>query len=185
MQRKKRLLVDVDDVLCDFKSPVLALMEELFGLAVDLSKFEAWDLFTVLSPEQQEVLFREISRSGYCYELLPHTGAKEGIENLRQLSEVVIVTRPFISPTWVYERMRWLIEHFGFDEHTIINTAAKHMVRGDAFLDDNPHNVLRWTEEHPQGVGMMWATPNTERIPGCDHIRVRTWTEVYDRVKAL
>lgn len=177
--------MDVDDVLADFKTPVLDLMVELFGIVVDLHAFEAWDLFTVLTPEQQEVLLREMSRPGYCSELLPYHEAKEGIDNLRQLAEVVVVTRPFVSPTWVYERMHWLIEHFGFDEHSIINTAAKHMVRGDAFLDDNPHNVLKWTEEHPQGLGMMWALPNTERIPGCDRIRVRTWEEVYDRVKAL
>jgi 5'(3')-deoxyribonucleotidase len=183
--RKKRFLVDVDDVLCDFKTPVIALIQELFGIEVVLEELHHWDVFALLTEEQRIILFREISRPGYCAGLLPNEGAQDAIEELRQVVDVVVATRPFISPTWVYERMHWLIDHFGFTEHTIINTAAKHMIRGDALLDDNPENVLAWKEEHPQGAGLLWATPNTENMRQCDHFRVRTWPEVLIRVKAL
>lgn len=139
----------------------------------------------MLTPEQHEAVLDEMGRPGVCYSLDLLPGAKEGIERLRHEGTVVAVTRPVLRPTWVYERTHWLIDHLGFTEFQVINTAAKHMVSGDALLDDNPENITGWTAHHPVGAGMMWALPNTEHMKEMDEHRVRTWADVLHRVKAL
>lgn len=181
----KCVLVDVDDVLCDFKNPAIDIMRDLFGIEIDLSTFEHWDLFTAMTEPQQAVFYELIGRPGYCYSLEVLPGAKEGIERLRQEGEVVIVTRPVMSPTWVYERTNWLIDNFGFNVFNIISTAGKHHVRGHALVDDNPENIARWQEHNPLGDGLLWSLPNTENMSEMDRHRVRTWDEVLTRVREL
>lgn len=181
----KYLLVDCDDVLADFKTPARALMREMFGIEIELENLQHWDLFSVLTPEQHQLLLDAMGRPGVCYSLPILPGAKEGIERLRSEGTVVVVTRPVLRPTWVYERTHWLMDKLGFTEDQVINTAAKQLVRGDILLDDNPENISMWTRHHPAGAGMMWALPNTEHMREMDEHRVRTWDSVLDRVKAL
>jgi 5'(3')-deoxyribonucleotidase len=183
--RKKRLLVDVDEVLCNFQTSALQLMQELFGDDESLYNRDGWDIFAHLSKEQRVLIHERIAAPGYCYNLAIMEGAREGIELLRQEYQVVACTRPYPSPTWVYERTNWLIDHFSFTDHTIINTAAKFMVRGDALIDDNPHNVTEWQSEHPQGIGILWSIPNTEKMKEYDSLRARSWEEVQTRLKSL
>jgi 5'(3')-deoxyribonucleotidase len=140
---KKRLLVDCDEVLSDFHSPACDIAQELFK--VDLRKVEVWDIFTLLLPDQLKQVLDLVAAKGYCASLKVIPGAQEGIEILREDFEVVACTKPFHSPTWVHERTEWLMEHFGFTERTIIYTAAKFMVSGDALVDDNPHNAVSYT----------------------------------------
>lgn len=181
----KYILVDCDEVLADFKTPARSIMQRLFGIDIDPDTHPHWDLFSVLNPEQLELLFDEMGRPGVCYSLEVLPGAREGLDRLRQEGTVVAVTRPVLRPTWVYERTHWLMDKMGFEELQVINTAAKHMVRGDALLDDNPENIANWAAAHPDGASMLWALPNTEHMREMDHHRVRTWDMVLDRVKTL
>lgn len=182
---KKRLLVDVDEVLADFQTPVLAIVDELFGRKLTPHDFDTWDLFSIFTKEERDQIFARISVPGFCLQFQPKEGAVDAIRELRKTHHVTPVTRPFPSPTWVHDRMLWLYDHFDIKEPEIVNTAAKHLIQGDALLDDNPQHVLDWIETHPTGMGMLWHIPNTRNMTQYDYLRVHTWAEVIEKVQAL
>jgi 5'(3')-deoxyribonucleotidase len=182
----KRVLVDVDEVLADFCTPAFAFMRQRFGLQLDHTTLKHWDLYLALSKEQLAIFEVDFFGEGRCasLELLP--GAVEAVEAMRQQAEVVAVTRPPRNGQhWMHERNQWLIEKLGFDYDTIIQTKAKHMIGADMLIDDSPENVVRWRQSHPRGTGLLWALPSTEQHRECDDFRVRSWTEVLERLNAL
>ena len=182
--RRKRLLVDVDEVLASFQAAMLDALERLFGKRIRPEAYEVWDAFSLLSPEETEGVIAEIRKPGWCASMQVTPGAHEALIELRTLVDVYAVTSPFKSPTWVHERDAWLVEKLGFESDQIVHTKAKHICRGDAFLDDKPENVERWRQEHPDALAMLWHIPNT-RLLGYDDIRVRSWDEVIERVRKL
>lgn len=182
----KRVLVDVDEVLCDFHTPAIAFIRGRFGLGLDLSQLGHWDIFLAMTSEQRREFDEHFFTEGRCASLEMFPGAKEAIESLREHAEVVAVTRPpRNSRHWVHERTEYLISRLGFDHDTIIHTKAKHMITGDALIDDSPENVVKWQTHNPRGLGLLWALPNTEYLTQYDSFRVRNWSEVLERVKAL
>lgn len=183
-RKRKRLLVDVDEVLADFQTPALLLMDAALGRRITPDDFEVWDCFSLLSEDDRKWVFSKIECPGWCASLAVKPGAKEALGELRELVDVYAVTNPFPSPTWVHERITWLINNLGFTRAQIVHTSAKYLCDGDAFLDDNPENVMRWNAEHPDGMHMLWHIPNTRKL-GFDDIRMRSWDEVINKVRGM
>lgn len=174
------ILVDVDEVLADFQTPALRVIEEVTGRRYAPSDFKQWDIFSVLSKEELEAVFETLRKPGVAASLTPTPGSQEFIQELSELGTVVIVTSPFRSPTWVSERIQWLWDHFRIPHKRVVNTGAKHLVYGRALLDDNPDHVANWLARHPGELGMLWHIPNTRDLEHPN--RMHTWAEVIDQV---
>jgi 5'(3')-deoxyribonucleotidase len=180
---RKRLLVDVDEVLADFAKPMFETLYELYGRRLTPEDCDVWDCFTMLAPNEKKGVFSIIEHPGWCAALKPTPGAQDAVTKLRDLVDLYAVSSHFpTSRTWVYERDIWLREHFNFDRGHIIHTSAKYLINGDAFLDDNPEHVIKWFREHLTGLAMLWHIPNTRTLP-YDDLRVRGWDEVIERVR--
>lgn len=184
MARRKRLLIDVDEVLADFQTPAFELLEKHCGRKLAPEDYEVWDMFSLFTPEEKKVVFAEIEKPGFCESLKPKHGAAIAVDKLRDMVDVVAVTSHFrTSPTWVFERDKWLAQYFAFKGAEIIHTSAKACVVGEYFLDDNPTHVGLWQNEHPAGIAMLWHIPNTRKL-GMDDIRMKSWDDVIARVRA-
>ena len=183
MRKRKRMLTDVDEVLCDFQSPVFEMAKQIFGKDVGPHSYDGtvWDIFAAFTPEETKVLLAECEKPGWCASLKPLPGAQEAVAELRKHVDLFAVTSPFHSTTWVYERERWLAEHFGFERSQIVHTSAKYLVCGDVLLDDKPDHITAWQAEHPDGLAMLWPIANTRNLP-LDKWRVKDWPDVLDRV---
>lgn len=181
-KRRKRFLIDADEVLFDFQSAAFSILHKLNGRVLTSSDYHVWDLFSEIRPDEKDHLIAEISKPGFCRDLKPLPGAQEAVRQLRAVVDVYAVTSPWTSPTWVYERNASLEEHFSINKKHIVQTSAKYLVKGDFFLDDNPTHVTEWSAAHPDGVGMLWHIPNTRNL-GLDHQRVRSWDEVHAKVQ--
>lgn len=181
---RNRLLVDVDEVLADFQTPMFEALFELYGRRLTPEDCDVWDCFSVMAPNERKGVFSIIEKPGWCEGLKPKPGAIDGIRRLREIVDVVAVTSHFpTSRTWVHERDNWLQGVFHFDRKHIVHTSSKFFIDGDAFLDDNPTHVTDWLSAHPRGLAMLWHIPNTRKLP-YDDLRVYTWDEVFDRVSA-
>jgi len=181
---RPRFLVDVDEVLADFQTPAFEAIKRLTGKTYTPGDFLVWDIFSVLSETELGVVFEELERPGFCTSLKPTPGAIDAIRELQGFMEVFAVTSPQHNRHWVYERTEWLNEHFKIDKRHVVHTAAKHVVRGAAFLDDNPEHVDHWAHEHPDGLAMLWHIQNTRNL-GQGLLRVHSWAEVIDRARKL
>jgi len=178
---KPYFLVDVDEVLYDLHDPVLALMAKVTGRRHQIEEIKVWDLFSVLGEEERTQVFEYMNAPGFCSALRPFPEAVVALDQIRRHAEVIAVTNPYPSPSWVYERSNSLKRDFGFSRGQIIYTSAKYLVRGDYFLDDNPNYVSSWAAENPDKCSMLWHTPNTRTL-GLDHLRVFSWDQVLERV---
>jgi 5'(3')-deoxyribonucleotidase len=180
--KRRRLLIDVDEVLADFQTPFFEAVHRLFGRKLSAEDCQVWDCFSLLGKDEALAVIAEIEKPGWCTALQPRPGAQEAIKHLRGWMDIYAVTSPFPSKTWVHEREAWLRQHFDFTGKDIVHTRSKYVVKGDAFLDDNPDHVAHWQDEHSGAVAMLWHIPNT-RLLGHDDIRVRSWEEVITRLE--
>jgi 5'(3')-deoxyribonucleotidase len=175
-------LVDVDEVLCDFQNPAFALIKEVTGMVLTPEDFDTWDIFSCLKEHEADEVFNLMEQPGFCASLQPAPGAVEFIQEMREYANVYVVTSPQHNRHWVYERTEWLRENFDLQKKQIIHTAAKYMVQGDAFLDDKPEHIENWSKKNPNGLAMLWHTPNTRNL-GQGLLRVKTWAEVLEQVR--
>lgn len=184
--RHLELLFDVDEVLLDFQTPLFDIIEELTGVRYQAEDFQVWDIFEAFDQDTKNKIWKQIERPGWCYSLKPFRAAQAALEEFRSWGNVDIyaLTSPHHGLTWYYERVEALKKHFGIDKKHVVQTAAKHMVRGDAFVEDNPDHCLAWRNKHPKGAAMLWHVPNTRTL-GHEDIRVRSWQEILDRIGRL
>src|SRR5260221_9065117 len=147
--RRPRILLDCDGVIADFINPTLDLIYEKTGVRYLESAITEWNVFKALGITQLEhILDDAIAAGGFCssFPLLP--GAKEAVDHLREIGDVYVVTSPYDSPWWVTERASWLKRHFGFLKSHTVYTSAKHVVSGDALIDDGEKNLIPWLEHN-------------------------------------
>lgn len=183
--KRKRLLIDVDEVLGNLQTPIFEIVHRLFGKKMTPFDYDGWDLFGIFSEAEQRGIFREMRKPGFCSSIQPTPGAVEVIHELRKHVDVYPVTSPFDSHTWVSERYAWLHRHFDFERKEVVFTGSKFLVVGDAFLDDNPDHVTSWSEAHPEKLAMLWHLPNTRTLTQYDYLRVKSWDALLEKVRAL
>jgi 5'(3')-deoxyribonucleotidase len=184
---KPRFFIDVDQVLADFVAPAIEVMSQVLGRPWTIAEApdDEWDMFTVLTEEQKQAVNDVINTPGWCSALKPLPGSQEAVKGLQQLCEVFVVTNPGVGgKQWVHERNIWLADHFGFDHRRLVYTAAKFVVAGDFFLDDNPGQVIDWQVCNPRGRGMLWDTEHNRRLVGYERSRVDSWGAVFGAVRS-
>lgn len=113
-RRLKRIFIDMDGVLCDFKS----------AYETDLKK----------NPNQPYPQ----SQYGFFLNLKPITDSLQAVNILKKDFDVWILTRPSVHNISCYsEKALWIKNHLGFDmqEKTILCT-DKSLLKGDFLIDD-------------------------------------------------
>jgi len=99
-----------------------------------------------------------VCQSGFCSDIVPAPGAQEAVARLSELGEVFVVTSPWdSSPTWVHERLHWVAKHFPtIGRRRVIQTAQKHLIRGDVFVDDKLEHVEQWSAAWPTSTAILF-----------------------------
>lgn len=177
------VLLDVDGPICDWLGGVLEVVEEVSGKRIQRSDVKKWLIFSDmgLSEDQVAKVNAEISQPGWCASLKPVEGAKEAIEELRDIGcEIHFVTSPWRCVNWTYERENWLVAH-GMAANTgqVTHTSQKHLLRGDILVDDSPGNVTMWQKANPEGQGLLW---NASYNYTSDLYRIGGWKDLINYV---
>lgn len=195
---RPRVIVDVDEVVADFVGGVLRAVREVTGREHSPADVDEWSIRDALGLESRawrRVCEDHISSQGFALRLDPIHGSVEGVAALREVADVVFVSAPWRSPTWVHDRERWVEEKFG--DVPFVSTTHKYLVYADAIVDDKPDNVVAWYGEArcPRPRGMLWDMPHNrsetclEMFPAHDPLlpvtRVKSWDEVVEAVAVL
>lgn len=192
MSRRLRVLLDADGVLLNFLEPCLRIINRrmiMAGLWTEprlLDEMRSWHIFDSLGvPKDVETaVYDEMTQPGWCRSLEPFDGAVAGVELLREISDVYVVTSPMKGPTWTHERDHCLMSHFGFTTKQIIHASAKYVCAGDALVDDRTDNLIKWHEHNPSGLPIRWRIVTNDEQPWSGHhtdswAMVRTWVEAH------
>jgi 5'(3')-deoxyribonucleotidase len=155
-----RILVDVDNVLCNFTGPFVSVLNYTTGKHnITPDQVTDFDFRSVASQRALEWAWTEVDNTkGWCASLPALSGIDHQLRILRSAGhEVVAVTAPRFGPYWMHERAQWLFDH-GFGKNEAIFTHAKQCVTGDVFIDDSLENVQKWTAAN-QGLGILVDAP--------------------------
>ena len=191
---KPTVLLDVDGVLADFVAAALNYVEAITGKVIDPKTITTWEVFDSLPDLKwcKEGVWDHITAPGGCSSIPIIPGAQLGVEALQRVANVVIVTSPMpTGRTWVYERERWLANHFNIYRKNIIHASDKSRVHGDLFIDDKLEHLQAWQkywidQEHYDCVPLLWSTPRTATANTTDGITVVSkWDEVLACVECM
>ena len=181
VHRRKRILLDIDGVVADLVG-TLCICLKAMGFVRQPEDFTKYVFDDVLSPQERLAARKAMGDGYFCQDISWYPDGKIFIEALRQLGEVVAVTKPFPSPAWAYEREVWLKGHV---EH-VIHTGAKEMILGNVLIEDCVENAVRWLEHHPGKTAVLIERPwNRYEAHAHGLVRVKTFTEALDAVHAV
>lgn len=181
--KRPRVLVDCDGVVGDFPGAVCKDLSELTGrpwLTEDITEYDLWR--GVEEPAKSASIAR-ILTPGWCKEIRPYPQALDGVRKLARVAQIVWVTSPWSSPTWVSERIEWLRSHFGEVGRPVCVTSpawVKSCIAGDVLVEDQSKTLLDWVSANPNGVGVLWRQPYNERdkVAHPRIVRSDDWDEI-------
>lgn len=158
---KPIVLLDVDGVIADFGETFHRAAEWTAGKVLpDPDVRGTWDIEKAygLSEVEMRHVWMMMNRPEVAFHLLPCDHAIAGVKQLLPVADVYFVTSPIkTSPTWCYDRMNWLIRHFGYEQgQKVIPTSYKQLVSGQIFVDDRPANVTKWQTANSSSQGILW-----------------------------
>lgn len=181
------LLLDIDGILTDFHSAVADIATQA-GFSVNSQQMEEWEMSASLKKlnAPQEIIdlcLDAMASEGFNSKLVPTPEAKENLPKLLRLIRVVFVTSPNDGcSTWADERIRWMGDNFEIPPESIVFSHNKAEIDGDAFVDDNPNNVIQWFAKH-RGAAAIWDAPYNRNAKF--RWRIRSWKELMDLAKFL
>lgn len=142
---------------------MLRVLNDKVSPAIKLEELNKWDIFEqiqeIAGEEAKLAAMAAVSTEGFCSDMLPCEGAKDALLRIRELPvSITVVTAPWVSKTWVYERSAWLKKHFGIQREEIIHTHAKQLITGHLFIDDHVANVDKWGTHRGFDGAFLWNT---------------------------
>jgi 5'(3')-deoxyribonucleotidase len=152
---RKIVLLDVDGVVADLVTPVVAHLHKSLGLKCSTytaKDVDRWDIAESITrklggdPELYKQLRSKVEElfnsQSFVASLQVYDGAIECAKRISSVANVYFVTAGRDeSLYWNFERTKWLKEHFGGLYKGVVITEHKHLVQGDFFLDDNVDQV--------------------------------------------
>jgi len=181
MGRRPRVLLDVDGVIADLVQLMVNAVRNLKLKDISISwRPTKWDVAKELglTNKQEDAVYEVLRLPGSANMLLPFPGAVQGVKRIASLFDVAFVTAPVEgSATWCFDRIEWLVKHFGDDlGNRWVFTDHKYLVYGDFLVDDKPENCLEFKQAWPGSVPIRWLSPGMAVQEGLIH--VSTWKEV-------
>lgn len=163
----KTILLDADGVFVNFVKGYLDIIERVTGKRFTEDQITEFDIGKALGLSEADM--RDVYNSiqtGFCKRLEPLPGAIEAIQRIMLNHNVYVVTSPWTGvDTWDSERRTWIKVHLGLDKSRVLSGSAKHLVRGDFFIDDKAENCVDWQDANPNGTAVMWRSPWNQNHP--------------------
>ncbi|RPI92930.1 MAG: 5'-3'-deoxyribonucleotidase [Chloroflexi bacterium] len=157
-----RILIDMDGVISDYDQEFLQRWRSRHA-----DKFyvpvEARTTFYVVDeyPEELKPLAAEIVlESGFFRDMVPVSGAKEALEEMRAMGfEVFICSSPLSTyQNCVLEKYEWVEEHLGAAwVRQLILTKDKTVIKGDFLIDDKP--LITGAQDPPDWEHIVYDRP--------------------------
>lgn len=159
---KKRILVDMDQILVNLNDTWLKVHNEENDESVTIEDITTWEMENHVNTGKG--IYKIIERPGFFDDLPPLPGAVEGFKALRNSGhEVVVCTSP-ASDDSARAKYAWCKRHLGLDRRDVFIMHKKYWLAGtcDVLIDDKPDNILRWSRAGK--VAMSIAYPYNEDV---------------------
>lgn len=168
---KKRIALDMDEVIADIEPKFIALYEREFG-----RKLTQEDLYgkKVYYFEGARYIREFLFEKGFFRDLGVMPDSQEVVAELMEHYDVFITTAAMEFRNCLEDKYDWLQEHFpAIHWKNIVFCGDKSIIRADYMIDDHASNLRAF-----KGKGLLFtASHNVEETK---FTRVNNWLEIRD-----
>ena len=173
MENKKRIAIDMDDVMADATGRFKEIAEERLGVNISEEMLRGRYNWASLFPDRAEEIRGWVHEDGFFLKMKPMKDAQEVVEKLIEKYEVFIVSAAVEFPNSLKEKMLWLAEYFPFiDWKFVVLCGHKYMIKADFLIDDHEKNLAAFVE----GQAILFDAPHNSTLEG--YPRMMNWKEV-------
>ena len=166
---RKRIAIDMDEVIADFLTKILRVYKERYG--EDLPKEAYWGK-KVYQNSGLEPLRDELYKKGFFRDFPVIEGAQEGVKALMEHYDVFITTAAMEFRNCFEDKYDWMLEHFPFVHwKNIVFCGDKSVFNTEYMIDDHAYNL-----ETFRGKGLLFTAPHN--VNETRFTRVNNWSEV-------
>lgn len=181
------VVLDMDDTTYDFTPAVFEKYNAEFDDNVDPAKVtdQKWDSHIKKGAEAR--IRSYFAESGFFYSLKPFPWAVSAIGDAEHRG---IARHYFVSvcrtKTGAYDKMEAIKRDFPFigQERVLITGGAKHVVKGDLFIDDTVSHIRDYAFENPDAVTCFFDRPHNVGVPA-PHERLSSWANYYSLLRKV
>lgn len=172
MMKKKRIAVDMDEVLADS----IARFQEWYGrdfqLELTLETLHGKNPADAVAPEHQAALRAYPNAPGFFRDLPVIQDSQRVLQELAQRHDIFIATAAMEFPHSFLDKYQWLQRHFAFIPWAnYVFCGDKSIINADYLIDDNAYNF-----DNFRGEGLLFHAPHNARETR--YRRVHSWQEV-------
>jgi 5'-nucleotidase len=170
-------LFDLDGICCDLIKKWLAHYNRDYHDNLTPADITTWDWEHLVKPACGKRIYHYLNRPGFFADLELIPGCKEGLEQLSERCELVVVTA---SPKEAAsDKMRWVHRNLPMvPKKNIVVTYRKDLVRGTFMFDDAPKNL-----RNHDAIRIMLDYPYNRDFHECH--RVHSWAEAVALVEEI
>ena len=170
--QKKRIAIDMDDVMAATAKKILALYNAHFGTSFNDQDFKNKSFQEVVHQDNYLVIRDEIFKKGFFADIEVMPDAVEVVKKLHDQYEVFIVSAAMEFPNSLQEKHDWLNQHFPFISwKNMVLCGDKSIISADIMIDDHEKNLKTF-----QGQTIMFDALHNQTVEG--YLRVKSWKEI-------
>lgn len=163
----RRILIDMDSITVDLMTPWLREHNARQDDDLTVDRILTWD--THLYAKGGNAIYDVLKKSGLFRYANPLPGAVEAIRTLHERGHEVFMVTAAVFPINFGEKAEWFHEHLDFlGKRRLVFAHEKHLLPGDALIDDGPHNATAYRAAHPGAKILTIGYPYNKDCPAYD-----------------
>jgi 5'(3')-deoxyribonucleotidase len=180
-----RLLIDQDQVICDWVGRILEWYNEDKKTSFTKADITSWDVKMNLGEHSEDFLRSCMRYPEFYRDLEPVEGAIYGMRRLIDLGhDVVIATAiPKCAGIAYHGKLEWIRRNMPFfDLNNFVAIQRKYLLDADVLFDDGLHNIVPWAKKgwphHAVILDCPWNAQRVEDEPEMGFVyRVSHWNQ--------
>ena len=146
--KKLTILCDLDGIVANLLESWISAANSAHGTSIKREQVDKWEIDQCVPQGRRiyDLLTRELFA-----DLVPIPGAIEALRSFHEVGhEVIVVTASSKDPGVSEAKLRWVLKHLPWlTMDDVFVGSKKHLVRGDALIDDAPKNILAYRKAWP------------------------------------
>ena len=169
---KKRIALDMDEVIADVMPKFLDLYEQEFGTR--LQKEDYWGKEKLYRNKGVEHIRDFLFQKGFFADLPVMEHSQEVVRELHEEYEIFITTAAMEFKFSLEDKYNWLNQHFPFIHwKNFVFLGDKSIIRADYMIDDNVKNLRTFP-----GKQLLYTAYHNVEVT--NYTRVNDWLEIRD-----
>ncbi|MCR9062923.1 MAG: 5'-3'-deoxyribonucleotidase [Cytophagales bacterium] len=172
MIEKKRIVIDMDDVMADTSQSILDLYNSSYGTNYQKEKLLGTTIWDEQIRDKYIKVRHGLYEPGFFRNVPVMPGAIDVVTELYEKHDVFIVSAATEFPNSLKEKVEWLAQYFPFIHwQKMVFCGDKSIVKGDVMIDDHEKNLFSF-----KGQKLLFDAIHNQALTGYE--RVKNWEEI-------